>query len=110
MTALIWIAWLLESRTRSLAASLIFAHLMWWPASPEDYVERAVDSTGAGRIIWRGNYRRTLLPDIEAAREANRQNSATIRGTGTQRVDAITDGQSDGSTGEGKTFLGCKRT
>src|ERR1700680_2960760 len=109
MTALIWIAWLLESRTRSLAASLIFAHPMWWPASPEDYVERAVDSTGAGRIIWRGDNRRAVLPDIEATREANRQDSAAIRGTGTQRADAITDSQSDGSAGAGKTFLGCKR-
>src|ERR1700732_88211 len=109
MTALIWIAWLLELRTRSPAASLIFAHLMWWPASPEDYVERAVDSTSAGRIIWRGDNRRAVLPDIEAAREANRQNSATIRGTGAQRADAITDSQSDGSAREGKTLLGWKR-
>src|ERR1700732_406018 len=107
MTALIWIAWLLESRTRSLAASLIFAHLMWWPASPEGYVERAMDSTGAGRIIWRGDYRRLILPDIEAAREANCQDSATIRGTGTQRTDAITGGKSDGSASKGKNLLGC---
>ena len=51
-----------------------------------------------------------VLPDIEAAREANRQNSAAIRGTGTQGTDAITDRQSDGSASKGKTFLGLKRT
>src|SRR3984893_17755253 len=108
MTALIWIAWLPESRTRSLAASLIFAHLMWWPASPEDYVERAVDSTGPGRIIWRGDNCRAVRPDIEATREPNRQNSATNGGTGSQRADAIPDRQSDGSAGEDKPLLGRK--
>src|ERR1035438_6203766 len=92
----------------SLVASLIFVHLMWLPASPEDYVEHPVGWNGAWRIIWRRDHRRLVLPDIEAAREANRQNSATIRGAGTQRTDAITDGQSDGGAGKSKTFLGLK--
>ena len=82
---------------------------MWLPAFPEDYVEHAVGENGVGRIIWRRDHRRALLPDIEAARQANRQNSAAIRGTGTQGADAITDAQSDGSAGKRKTFLGLKR-
>ena len=82
---------------------------MWLPASPEDYVEHAMGWNGAGRIIWRGDHRRALFPDIEAACEANRQNSAAIRGTSTQGVDAITAGQSDGSAGKGETVLGLKR-
>lgn len=82
---------------------------MWLPASLEDYVEYAVGGNGPGRIIWRGDHRRAVLPDIEATREANRQNSAAIRGTGTQGTDPITDRQSDGSASKRETFLGLKR-
>src|ERR1700722_10297218 len=82
---------------------------MWLPASLEDHVEHAVGGNGPGRIIWRGDYRPAVLPDIETARETNRQNSTAIRGTGTQGTDAITDSQYDRRARKCETFLGLKR-